>query len=148
MYRRREGTLQVFLVHPGGPFWASRDLGSWGIPKGEYKEDEAPLAAAQREFQEETGFTATGPFQLLGTRKQPSGKLVTAWACQGDCDPALLKSNTCMVEWPPRSGKRIRIPEVDRGEWFTVSEARERMLPGQLPFLDALKDLPTVEPVC
>lgn len=138
LYRRRNG-LEVFLVHPGGPFWAGKDRGAWSIPKGEYSQNEDPLAAAQREFHEETGFTARGPFVELGTIRQAGGKVVTAWAIEGDCDPAALVSNTCRIMWPPRSGKSMEIPEVDRGAWFAMPEARARILPGQSPFLDALQ---------
>jgi len=138
MYRRRDGSLEVFLVHPGGPFWAKKDLGSWTIPKGEYLEGEDPLQAAQREFQEETGFTAGGSFIALGDLKQPSGKILTAWAFEGDCDPAQLKSNTFPLEWPPRSGRQTEFPEIDRGAWFPIEAAREKLLPGQRPLLDGL----------
>ena len=138
MYRRRDGQLEVFLVHPGGPFWAKKDLGSWTIPKGEYLEGEDPLQAAQREFQEETGFTAGGSFTALGDLKQPSGKILTAWALEGDCDPAQLKSNTFPLEWPPRSGRQTEFPEIDRGAWFTIEAARDKLLPGQRPLLDRL----------
>ena len=141
MYRRRDHTLEVFLVHPGGPFWAKKDAGSWTIPKGEYLDDEDPLAAARREFQEETGFSAEGEFTPLGELKQPSGKVVVAWAFEGDCDPAKLASNTCFIEWPPRSGRRIEIPEVDRGDWFSIDAARERILKGQAAFLDRLSKI-------
>ena len=122
MYRSGGGHLEVFLVHPGGPFWAKKDLGAWSISKGEYVEGELPLEAARREFQEETGFPA-------------------AWAFEGDCDPAKLVSNRCQVEWPPRSGRRIEIPEVDRGAWFPVDEAKERILKSQAPFLERLSGL-------
>jgi predicted NUDIX family NTP pyrophosphohydrolase len=135
MYRRRSG-LEVFLAHPGGPFWAKKD--SWTIPKGEYEDGEDPLDAAQREFFEETGFTARPPFIALGEIRQPSGKIVTAWAFEGDCDPAALKSNTCMIEWPPRSGKQVQIPEVDRGGWFSIANARKRIFKGQDVLLDRL----------
>jgi predicted NUDIX family NTP pyrophosphohydrolase len=138
MYRRRDGQLEVFLVHPGGPFWAKKDLGSWTIPKGEYLESEDPLQAARREFQEETGFTAGGSFTALGDLKQPSGKILTAWAFEGDCDPAQLKSNTFPLEWPPRSGRQAEFPEIDRGAWFAIEAAREKLLPGQRPLLDGL----------
>lgn len=138
MYRRRGGGLEVFLVHPGGPFWAKKDAGAWSIPKGEYAEGEDALAAAQREFEEETGFVARGDFVDLGTVKQPGGKVVRAWAIEGDCDPAELKSNMFEMEWPPRSGRLAEFPEVDRAGWFSVEEARERILKGQLPLLDAL----------
>jgi predicted NUDIX family NTP pyrophosphohydrolase len=138
MYRRRRGELEVFLVHPGGPFWAKKDLGAWTIPKGEYADDEQPLAAALREFQEETGFAVSGPLDELGTIRQASGKLVSAWAVEGDCDPAKLVSNHCKIEWPPRSNRLLDIPEIDRGAWFSVHEARERILTTQSPFLDSL----------
>ena len=138
MYRRCGGKLEVFLVHPGGPFWAKKDLGSWTIPKGEYLEGEVPLQAAQREFQEETGFTAEGRFIALGDLKQLSGKILTAWAFEGDCDPSQLKSNTFPLEWPPRSGRQMEFPEIDRGAWFSIEAAREKLLPGQRPLLDGL----------
>lgn len=138
LYRHLHHELQVFLVHPGGPFWAKKDLGAWSIPKGEYQEDEEPLQAARREFLEETGFSVDGTFLHLGSVKQASGKIVSAWAVEGDCNPDSLVSNTCSIEWPPRSGKRIDIPEVDRGAWFSLAEARQRILAGQLPFLEAL----------
>lgn len=138
MFRRREGALEVFLVHPGGPFWAKKDLGAWTIPKGEYDSDEPPLAAARREFEEETGFKADGHFIDLGEVRQNSGKIVSAWAVEGDCDAAKLVSNFCQVEWPPRSRRMIDIPEVDRGAWFSLDEARERMFTAQRPYLDKL----------
>jgi len=119
MYRHRGGILQVFLVHPGGPYWAKKDLGSWSIPKGEFTPDEDPLEAAKREFEEETGFSASGPFSPLTPIKQPSGKIVQAWAFEGDGDPSAIKSNTFSMEWPPRSGKYQEFPEVDRAGWFT-----------------------------
>jgi predicted NUDIX family NTP pyrophosphohydrolase len=138
LYRRRNDDTEVFLVHPGGPFWAKKDLGSWSIPKGEYAEGEEALAAARREFQEETGFVAEGSFVALGELKQPGGKIVSAWAMEGDCDPAKLRSNTFQLEWPPRSGRKIEVPEVDRGEWFSIVEARTKLLSGQVGFLDTL----------
>src|ERR1700733_2784319 len=118
MFRVVEDEVEVFLVHPGGPIWAKKDKGSRTIPKGEYEPDEDPLVAARREFEEETGFRAAGKFLELGKSKQKSGKVVSAWAFQGDCDPDKLTSNTCVIEWPPRSGIQIEIPEVDRGRWF------------------------------
>jgi predicted NUDIX family NTP pyrophosphohydrolase len=124
MYRSRQDETEVFLVHPGGPYWANKDQGSWTIPKGEYDDEEEPFAAARREFFEETGFTADGEFFSLGEVRQKSGKLVTAWAFVGDCDPTQLKSNTCEIEWPPKSGTRLQIPEIDRGDWFTMNDAR------------------------
>ncbi|MGD0443498.1 MAG: NUDIX domain-containing protein [Edaphobacter sp.] len=138
MYRLREGELQVFLVHPGGPFWAHKDMGAWTIPKGEYPDTEDPLNAARREFREETGFNAEGLFQELGEIRQAGGKIVTAWAFEGDCDPANLISNLCEIEWPPRSQTRIQIPEVDRGEWFSIAQAHERILNSQRPLLEGL----------
>jgi len=141
LYRRSKDELEIFLVHPGGPFWAKKDLGAWTIPKGEYTENEEPLNAAIREFQEETGFSVSGEFLSLGTVRQLSGKVVSAWAVEGDCDPEKLISNTCEIDWPPRSGKKLEIPEVDRGAWFTIEQARESMLSSQTPFLDTLTQL-------
>jgi predicted NUDIX family NTP pyrophosphohydrolase len=138
MYRRYVARLEVFLVHPGGPFWASKDKGAWSIPKGEYAETEQPLEAAQREFGEETGFVAQGPYLELGIVRQPGGKMIAAWAFEGDCDPEDLISNTFQMEWPPRSGRQIEIPEIDRGRWFSIPGAREHMLKSQAPLLDAL----------
>src|SRR5215469_3471030 len=139
MYRRREGGLEVFLVHPGGPFWAKKDLGAWSIPKGEYAEGQDPLSAARREFEEETGFVAVGELLELGAVKQAGGKIVSAWAFEGDCDPADLRSNVFEMEWPPRSGRIAEFPEVDHAEWFSLAEARERILEGQVPLLAALE---------
>ena len=137
MYRRRN-TLELFLVHPGGPFWAKKDLGAWTIPKGEYTAAEDPLSAAQREFEEETGFHSQGPFLELGAIKQAGGKIVTAWAFEGDCNPAELRSNFCEIEWPPRSRQMLQIPEVDRGEWFAVPEAEQRIKTTQRPLIERL----------
>jgi predicted NUDIX family NTP pyrophosphohydrolase len=136
MYRRTAAGPEVFLVHPGGPFWAKKDI--WTIPKGEYESGEDAFAAALREFAEETGFASQPPYVPLGEITQASGKIVTAWAFEGDCDPALLKSNTCFVEWPPRSYGQLEIPEVDRGAWFTVPQARLCMMKGQAALLDRL----------
>lgn len=138
MYRRRNSEIEVFVVHPGGPFWSKKDLGAWSIPKGEYLDGEEPLEVAKREFEEETGFTPKGNYIGLGDSKQPGGKIVTAWAFEGDCDPAKLKSNTFLREWPPRSGRQIEAPEVDRGGWYSIEDASRRMLPGQRVFLDRL----------
>jgi predicted NUDIX family NTP pyrophosphohydrolase len=138
MYRLRNSGIEVFLVHPGGPFWAKKDFGAWSIPKGEYLEGEDPLEAAKREFEEETGFAPGERFIELGELKQPSGKIVTAWAFEGNCDPGKLRSNTFLMEWPPRSGRQIEVPEVDRGCWYGVEDARSRLLTGQREFLDRL----------
>ena len=123
--------LEVFLVHPGGPFWAHKDEGSWSIPKGEFEAPEDPLAAARREFTEETGFTASGEFKRLTPLKQKSGKIVHAWAVEFDCDPTLVKSNSFVF-------KGREFPEVDRAGWFTIEEAKQKILPGQAGFLDQL----------
>ena len=139
LYRRRDERLEVFLVHPGGPFWAKKDLGAWSIPKGEIGESEEPAAAAIREFFEETGFPLEGELCALKPLRQPSGKTVIAFAVEGDCDAAQLRSNLFSMEWPPKSGKRAEFPEVDRGGWFTVEEARQKILKGQAPFLDELE---------
>jgi predicted NUDIX family NTP pyrophosphohydrolase len=138
MYRRRPRSLEVFLVHPGGPFFVKKDLGTWTIPKGEYLDGELPLEAAKREFQEETGFPVPDTFLDLGWIKQAGGKIVSAWAFEGDCDPAKMSSNICEVEWPPRSGRRIEIPEADRGAWFSIDEAKERIKSTQIPLVDRL----------
>jgi predicted NUDIX family NTP pyrophosphohydrolase len=141
MYRRREGALEVLLVHPGGPFWAKKDVGSWSIPKGEFGPDEDPLASAKREFEEETGFVAGGEFTSLRPVKQPGGKVVHAWVFEGDCDPKAIKSNTFSIEWPPRSGKMRTFPEVDRAEWFTIDAAKKKILKGQVGFIEELQQL-------
>lgn len=138
LYRKHKGKVEVFLVHPGGPFWAKKDRGAWTIPKGEYDADEDPLAAAQREFQEETRFVVSGRFVELGSIRQKSGKSVVAWAVEGDCNPAQLMSNTCEIEWPPKSGKKLEIPEVNRGSWFSTHDARTYIRPEQIPLLEAL----------
>lgn len=140
VYRIREGGLEVFLVHPGGPFWARKDLGAWSIPKGEFTEPEDPLAAAIRELKEETGYEPEGPFMPLAPRKQPGGKTVHAWAVKGDLDPRQVRSNTFLLEWPRGSGRRKEFPEVDRAEWFDLAEAKRRILPGQAGFLEELAD--------
>ncbi len=144
MFRKREGGLEVFLVHPGGPFWAKKNEGAWTLPKGEYEAGEDPLAAARREFHEETGFVASGEFIQLGSVQQKSGKIVIAWAFEGDCNPDQLVSNTCEIEWPPRSGRRTEIPEVDEGQWYELSEAHKYIREEQSKLLEALVErLPT-----
>lgn len=138
LFRKRAGLLQVFLVHPGGPFWTHKDDGAWSIPKGEYEPGEDALQAARREFREETGQEPRGPFLPLTPVKQAGGKLVTAWAVEGDMDPTQLRSNTFSLEWPPKSGRLQSFPEVDRGAWFELQDARRKLLVAQLPLLDAL----------
>lgn len=138
MYRRSGDSFELFLVHPGGPFWAKKDLGSWSIPKGEYESDEDPLTAARREFNEETGFDTDGEFIPLGQVKQKSGKVISAWAVEGSVDASAIRSNTFSMEWPPRSGRQAEFPEVDRGGWFSAAEARLKLNPGQVPFIEAL----------
>ena len=141
VYRRRNGELQVLLVHPGGPFWAKRDIGAWSIPKGEVDGAEPLLDAANREFHEETGFTVAGEFRALTPLRQPGGKTVHAWAVPGDCDPARLRSNTFSLEWPPRSGTQREFPEIGRAAWFSIDEAMRRILPGQAGFVRELATL-------
>ncbi|MBV8798507.1 MAG: NUDIX domain-containing protein [Alphaproteobacteria bacterium] len=136
LWRRKRKEFEFFLVHPGGPFWRNRDAAAWTIPKGAIEPEEEPLAAARREFAEETGFAVDGDFLELGDFKQPGGKHVLVWALEGDCDAARLVSLEFEMEWPPRSGKRARFPEVDRGGWFGVAEARGKLLVGQRPMLD------------
>lgn len=141
MYRRTDSGRQVLLVHPGGPFWKNKDEGAWSIPKGEVAEGEDLLAAARREFQEELGFAPSGPFVALSSVKQRGGKVVHAWHVEGDYDPLHIRSNTFEMEWPPKSGKLVSFPEVDRAAWFDLSEARRRILVSQLPLLDQLDEL-------
>ena len=138
MYRRRSENVEVLLVHPGGPFWATKDLAAWSLPKGEYPEGEDPFATAVREFEEETSMRPDGQFIPLGQIRQPSGKLVTAWAFEGDCDPTTIKSNLFSMEWPKRSGKMAEYPEIDRGDWFTFAVARRKIHRGQVGFLERL----------
>src|ERR1700694_6321577 len=131
MYRKPDADLEVFLVHPGGPFWAKKDFGAWSIPKGEYAAGEDPLAVAVREFEEETGVRLKGEFRPLGEVRQAGGKRVLAWALEGDLDPVALKSNSFEIEWPPKSGRKRSFPEIDRAEWFAPEAARAKILPGQ-----------------
>lgn len=138
LFRKTDAGVEVLLVHPGGPFWAKKDDGAWSIPKGEFTGDEQPLAAARREFQEETGAVPAGDFIPLEPVRQPGGKLVLAWALRFDFDPAMLKSNMFSMEWPPQSGQQREFPEVDRAAWFPVEAARRKILKGQAPLLDQL----------
>jgi predicted NUDIX family NTP pyrophosphohydrolase len=137
MYRRRELAPEVLLVHPGGPFWRNKDAGAWSIPKGLYEEDEDPLAAARREFEEETGGSVGGEVVALGSFRQPGGKIIVAFAVEGDFDVTALRSNTFTIPWPPRSGREASFPEVDRAEWFAPAAARVKLVKGQVPILDA-----------
>jgi predicted NUDIX family NTP pyrophosphohydrolase len=148
LYRRRDIGAEVFLVHPGGPYWARKDDGAWSVPKGLVNPNEDEQVAARREFQEETGFQVTaGDAHDLGTFNQPSGKRLRIWAIEGDCNPAALKSNLFELEWPPKSGRRVSFPEVDRGGWFEQAPALRKITKGQRPVLDRfyaeLNGLPT-----
>ncbi len=138
MFRRSRQRLEMLLVHPGGPFWRNKDTGAWTIPKGEFREGEDPLAAARREFEEETAIEPTGPFLELTPVTQRGGKTVYAWAFEGDCDTTAVSSNTFEMEWPPRSGKTREFPEVDRAEFFSLDRARKKINPAQLSFLEEL----------
>jgi len=139
VFRRRPRGIEVFLVHPGGPFWAKKDWGAWSIPKGEPAAGEDALAAARREFGEETGQAVDGQLFALPACRQAGGKEIVAWAVEADVNEAAVVSNTCAVEWPPRSGKEIEVPEVDRGSWFALAEAKRRINKGQIPLLEALE---------
>ena len=141
LYRRRGAALEVFLAHPGGPFWTRRDDGAWTIPKGEIDEGEDPLAAAKREFTEEIGVVLEGEFVALTPIKQKAGKTVMAWAVEGNCDPEALQSNKFSMEWPPKSGRQAEFPEVDRAGWFTLDEAHVKILESQTPLLDELSQV-------
>ena len=141
VYRKRAETIEVLLVHPGGPFWSKRDSGAWSIPKGEYSDDEDAEAAARREFEEETGWTITSDLLPLGEIRQKAGKTVTAFAAEGDFDTVSLDSNRFEIEWPPKSGRTAAFPEVDRAGWFALDEAREKIIEGQRPLLDRLEAL-------
>ncbi len=143
LYRRRDRQIEVFLVHPGGPYWAKKDLGVWSIPKGIVEEGENLLDAAKREFHEETGFTASGPFQPLSPVKLRSGKTVHAWAAEGEVDAQAMKSNSFTMEWPPRSGHQHAFPEADRGAWYPLEEAEAKIAPGQGALLEELLRLIT-----
>jgi predicted NUDIX family NTP pyrophosphohydrolase len=138
LYRRRGPALEVLLVHPGGPFWRTRDLGAWSIPKGEAAPGEDLLGVARRELREEIGVDVDGAFLPLAPVRQAGGKLVHAWAVEADLDADAIVSNTFEMEWPPRSGRQQAFPEVDRAAWFAVDEARRRILSGQVPLIDEL----------
>ena len=141
MYRQGPEGTEVLLAHPGGPFWARKDAGSWSIPKGEIDTDEDELKATIREFGEEMGTTPSGEFLPLGELKQAGGKRVVAWALEGDLDPTAIRSNTFELEWPPRSGRMQEFPEIDRAEWLVLARAYEKILKSQAPFLDRLTAL-------
>jgi predicted NUDIX family NTP pyrophosphohydrolase len=138
LFRRSPAGLEVLLAHPGGPLWTRKDLGAWTMPKGQFTDGELPLDAARREFEEEMGRPASGDFQPLGTLKQPSGKVIHAWAAESDFDATTVTSNLFSMEWPPKSGRLAEFPEVDRAGWFSIAEARLKILKGQAPFLDRL----------
>jgi predicted NUDIX family NTP pyrophosphohydrolase len=138
LFRRVRGEIEVLLAHPGGPFWKNKDDGAWSIPKGEYGDNEDPFSAATREFAEEIGLTPTGDFIPLGEIRQPGGKVVTAWAVEGDFDPRLLRSNTFSMRWPPDSDKLREFPEIDRAQWFPLEVARRKILKGQAELLERL----------
>jgi predicted NUDIX family NTP pyrophosphohydrolase len=138
LYRRVASGLEVLLVHPGGPFWAKKDAGAWSVPKGEYESGQDALGAARREFEEETGFQASGQFIPLGEHRQAGGKIVTVWALEQNVDPRAIRSNMFELEWPPRSGKLREFPEVDRAAWFSLEEAAVKLLPSQTEFLSRL----------
>ncbi len=141
VYRNRAEAIEVLLVHPGGPFWQKRDLGAWSVPKGEYADNEDAEATARREFIEETGWTIAGEMTPLGDIRQKAGKTVTAFAAECDFDPATLESNSFEMEWPPRSGRVASFPEVDRAGWFSLADARQKIIEGQHPLLDRLEEL-------
>ena len=141
LYRIREGTLEVLLGHPGGPFWAKRDAGSWSIPKGEIEPGEEPLLAAIREFEEETGYRISGTFLPLNPARQSGGKVVHAWAVEGDCDTSHIRSNPFSIEWPPHSGTSAEFPELDRAAWFSIEEGLQRIVKGQVILLEELASL-------
>lgn len=140
-YRWRDGRPEVFLVHPGGPFWANKDAHAWSVAKGEVEVGEDLLAAARREFREETGLTLTRPVLALAPVRQPGGKIVHAWAIEAEIDPAAIRSNVFPMEWPPKSGRIEDFPEVDRAAWFGLPEARTRIIKGQLALLDELESV-------
>jgi predicted NUDIX family NTP pyrophosphohydrolase len=138
LYRRGRSGIEVLLAHPGGPLWARKDAGAWTMPKGQFTEDELPLNAARREFEEEMGTAPSGDFQPLGAIRQPSGKIIHAWSAESDFDATTVTSNLFEMEWPPRSGLKGEFPEVDRAAWFSIEEARHKIIKGQAPFLERL----------
>lgn len=141
VYRKSGGKIEAFLIHPGGPFWAKKEIGAWSIPKGERNDNEDLLKTAIREFKEETSFNINGDFKALAPIKQKSGKVVYIWTVEGDCDPDALKSNFIEIEWPPRSGLKTKIPEADKASWFSLDIARKMIVAGQVGFLDELEKL-------
>jgi len=141
LYRKVGGELEVFIVHPGGPYFQNKDEGSWSIPKGEFEGDEEALTAAKREFEEETGQPVNGEFIELGTIRQKSGKIVYAWAVEGDIDHETIFSNTCEIEWPPRSGKKLTIQEIDRAGWFSPMAAKQKINPSQAELISRLQNI-------
>jgi predicted NUDIX family NTP pyrophosphohydrolase len=138
MYRIKDRAVQVLLAHPGGPFFVNKDDGAWSIPKGEPNADEDLFVTARREFEEETGLKPSGPFMPLHPIQQKGGKIVHAWAFEGDCDPAAIKSNTFSMEWPPRSGQQQEFPEIDRAEWFDLAPAKKKIKAGQEGLIEEL----------
>ena len=138
LFRRGPAGLEILLAHPGGPLWSRKDYGAWTLPKGQFTDGELPLDAAKREFEEEMGTAPSGEFRALGTLKQPSGKVIHAWAAESDFDCSSVKSNLFSMEWPRGSGKSVEFPEVDRAAWFSIGEARHKILKGQQPFIDRL----------
>lgn len=138
LFRKVNSILEIFLVHPGGPFWQKKDLGAWSIPKGEFADEEDVLIAAKREFLEETGTSVTGEFIELTLVRQKSGKLIYAWAVQGDIDSSTIKSNNFEMQWPPKSGLIKSFPEIDKGEWFSIDDAKHKINPSQISFIDEL----------
>jgi predicted NUDIX family NTP pyrophosphohydrolase len=146
LFRRHRGELDVLLAHPGGPFWAKKDAGAWSIPKGLIEPTEDHLAAAVREFEEEIGFRPDGPFISLDSVRQKAGKVIHAWACEGDVDPASTKSNLVSIEWPPGSGRQFEFPEVDKCQWFGLAEARAKLNPAQVDFIERLEKAVALTP--
>ena len=141
LFRNGSKGLEVFLVHFGGPLWAKKDAAAWSIPKGEFGDGEEPLAAAKREFAEETGYFLDGDFLKLDPVKQPNGKIVHAWAFQGDCDPTTIRSNTFSMEWPPKSGRQTEFPEIDRADFFDVDAVSQKINAAQMSFVDECKQI-------